>query len=480
MKWGGRDIDPARDTRFMNRMTGGARIRKSLGQVAGSLVLGSVLAGSGDASAQSLKAKPANTPLLAVCHFSEDTDAYIRAPIFDGFHLRQLTASAANAAQKSDTKSPEEDDEDEEDDGEPEDSDPPVRNFIAAQTRPGLQSGPCFKISGTATYSVTLNDGAITSGRTSGRQSDHLLKEARTVLGLQMIEDLPIGRFRAGLEFDWSNSASANSGSLSNLWMSLGSVTLGLKGSYFDFWAGDEFGFKATAPSASTLLYALALRTSENSTLILSGEDPTQRRMADTGYAGVALPDVVARWKYEDDSTALHLGGALHQLRFASPGRGTRYGHAVVFGVQQQISSVGTGDYLTAQLTYANTAPGYLGIAQPGGLLRFTLPRNGPVFIMETMRGWTTAFSYSHGWSDTWRSNAFATYVDLRVTEGPGRGKVQVGRTAINLVWTPVTGLDFTWELGATQIYKVDTFLGLANFPKRPSYTGQFAVSRKF
>ena len=31
------------------------------------------------------------------------------------------------------------------------------------------------------------------------------------------------------------------------------------------------------------------------------------------------LPDVVARWKYEDDSTTLNLGGALHQLRFASP-----------------------------------------------------------------------------------------------------------------------------------------------------------------
>lgn len=448
-------------------------------------MLGTALAASGGASAQLLKARPSNAPLLAVCHFSEDTDAYVPAPIFGGFHLGQLMTSVAKPAQLSDTKSAKneddaEDDGEEEDESEPEDSDPPVRNFIAAQSRPGLQRGPCFKISGTATYSVTLNDGTTTSGHTSGRQSDRLLKEARTVLGVQMVEDLPIGRLRAGMELDWSNSASTNSGSLSSLWMSLGPVTLGLKGSYFDFWAGDEFGFKATAPSASTFLYALALRTSENSTLVLAGEDPTQRRMADTGYAGVALPDVVARWKYEDDSTAVHLGGALHQLRFASSDRTTRYGHAIVVGVQQQISSIGTGDYLTAQLAYANSAPGYLGIAQPGGLLRFTLPRNGPMFLMETMRGWTTALSYSHGWSDTWRSNAFATYVDLRITEGPGRGKVQVGRTAVNLVWTPVSGLDFTWELGATKIYKVDTFLGLANFPKRPSYTGQFTVSRKF
>ena len=455
----------------------------ALWPVVGCFVLGSAFAASGDASARVLKARPTNAPLLAVCHFPADTDAYIRAPIFDGFHLRQLTASVAKPTQKSDTvgaKDQAEEDDEEEDNSEPEDSDPPVRNFIAAQTRPGLQRGPCFKMSGTATYSMTLNDGTNTAGRVIGRRSDRLLKEARTTLGLQMIEDLSIGRLRAAMELDWSNSAGSSSGSLSSLWMSLGPVTLGLKGSYFDFWAGDEFGFKATAPSASTFLYALALRTSENSTLIVSGEDPTQRRLSDTGYAGAAVPDVVARWKYEDDSTTVHLGGVLHQLRFASPNRTTRYGHAVVFGVQQQISSIGTGDYITAQLAYANTAPGYLGIAQPGGLLRFTLPRNAPVFIMETMRGWTAALSYSHGWSDTWRSNAFATYVDLRMTEGPGRGKVEVGRAAINLVWTPITGLDVTWELGAAQIYRIDTFLGLANFPKNPNYTGQFTLSRKF
>ncbi len=462
-------------------MTVGGHIRASLWSVVGCLALSTGLAASGDASAQALKAKPANVPLLAVCHFAEDTDAYVRAPILDGFHLRQLTTNSASSAKKSDASNEDKDDDEEDDeDTEPEDSDPPVRNFIATQARPGLQRGPCFKVSGTATYSVTLNDGTSTAARLNGRQNDRLLKEGRSTIGLQMIEDLPIGRFRAGLEFDWSSSAGSDSVSASSLWMSLGPVTLGLKGSYFDFWSGDEFGFRATAPSASTPLISLGLRTSKNSTLILSAEDPVQRRLADTGYGGVALPDAIARWKYEDDSTTLHLGGALHQLRFASPDRTTRYGHAAVFGIQQQISSIGTDDYVTAQLAYANTAPGYLGIAQPGGLARFTLPRNAPVFIMETVRGWTSALSYSHGWSDTWRSNAFATYVDLKITEGPGRGKVQVGRSAINLVWTPVTGLDLTWELGASQIYKVDTFLGLANFPKRPSYTSQFAISRKF
>ncbi len=422
---------------------------------------------------------------MAACHFSDDTDAYIRIPIFDGFHFQKLAQIVASPTVERVTSGgravAEEDDEDDEDDeDESEDADPPLRNFLAVPTRTGLQRGPCFKVSGTLTYSMTLNDGTSTAGTTSGRQSDRLLKESRATPGLQMIEDLPIGRFRASIELDWLASAGTVSPSPKSAWMSLGPTTVGLKSSYFDFWAGDEFGFKATAPSASTLLFALAFRTSENSTLIISGEDPTPRRLSDTGYAGVGYPDVVARWKYEDDSTTLHMSGVLHQLRLESADRTTRYGYAVMFGMQQQISSIGTGDYWTVQFTYANTAPGYLGIAQPGRLLRFTLPRNAPVFLMETMRGWTAALSYSHGWSDTWRSNAFATYLDLRVTEGPGRGKVQVGRAAMNLVWTPVTGLDLTWEIGAARIYRIDTFLGLADFPTRPTYTGQFTISRKF
>jgi hypothetical protein len=465
------------------------RIRQRSWPVAGfrgagsALVLASALATSGDLAAQMPGPRPVSRPILAICHFAEDTDAVLRLPILDAF---ALPPAQANGAQKADSKPAADDDDDEEDededeeDGEEEDSDPPLRNFIALRTGPGLQRGPCYKVSGTATFSVTMTDGTSTAGRVLGRQSDRVLKEARGLLGLQMIEDLPVGRFRAGLEFDWSEAAGANAGSLSSLWMSLGPVSLGLRGSYFDFWSGDEFGFKATAPSASTFLTALALRAGERGTLMLSAENPSQRRLSDLGYAGVVLPDVVARWKYEGESTTLHLAGALRQLRFASPDQGTRYGHAILVGMQQQISAIGTGDYLTAQFTYADTAPGYLGIAQPGGLLRFSLPRNAPVFLMETMRGWTAALSYSHGWSEKWRSNAFVTYVDLRVTEGPGRGKVQVGRAAINLVWTPVTGLDLTWELGAARIYQVDTALGLASFPTRASYTGQFTVSRRF
>jgi hypothetical protein len=282
------------------------------------------------------------------------------------------------------------------------------------------------------------------------------------------------------LEFDWSNSAGTSSGSANTIWMSLGPVTLGVKGSHFDFWAGDEFGFRATAPSASTFLTSLALRTSEKSTLILSAEDPTARRLVNNGYGGVSFPDGIARWQYESDSTTLHLGGALRQLRFESPDRRSRYGYAVMFGVQRQIASIGTDDYFIAQAAYADTAPGYLGIAQPGGLLNFTFSRNAPVALLETMRGWTAALAYSHGWSERWRSNAFATFVDLRITEGSGSGKAQVGRAAANLVWTPITGLDLTWELGAGRIYRLDGFVGSGLLPTSTSYSGQFSVSRKF
>lgn len=439
---------------------------------------------SEQASAQSrsaLSARPANVPRLAMCHFPEDKDAYLNVPIFNGFHARQLFAAFARPAALAEPKADDEDDEDDdEEEDDTEEADPPVRNFIAVGSQPGLQRGPCYRISGTAAYSTILSDGTNPAGRLTRGPSQYVAKESRTTLGLQMIEDLPAGRFRAVMELDWSYSSGASSGSISNLWMSLGAFTAGLKGSTFDFWAGDEFAFKATAPSATTHLLSVALRTSENSTATFSAEDPTFRRLADNGYAGIAMPDVVARWKYEANGITIHAGGALHQLRFAAPNRTTRYGHAAILGVQKDVSSFGKDDYWIAQFVYANTAPGYLGIAQPGGLLRFTLPRNAPVFLLETLRGWTAALAYSHGWSEKWRSNAFATYVDMRLTEGPGRGKMQVGRAAINLVWSPVPDLDLTWELGVGRIYRLDTFRNLASYPSRPIFGAQWTIARKF
>lgn len=440
--------------------------------------LGVLLSGTLAAQGQSTSAlKPRNTsvPLLAKCHFSPDRDANLPLPIFDSWRWPDfLSAKPVDSAKDADSE------EDEDEDGEPEDSDPPTRNFLPSNASGALQRGPCYKVTGGVSSSMTLSDGSNHAGRVPSGTKDRLTKDVRGTLGLQMIEDTDFGRFRAGLELEWSAGSGTSDMALNTLWMSLGAVTVGLKGSGFDFWSGDEFGFKATAPSSTTPLLAIAFRTSENSTFQVSAEDQRARRLGEAGYSGNPLPDVVARWKFDNSERTVHSAIALHDVNLLAPHAIRRLGYAALLGYQQKVSAIGVDDYWTAQFTYADQAPGFLGIAQPGGLLRFTLPRNGPVFLMETMRGWTAALAYSHGYSEKWRSNAFATFVDLKVTEGPFRGRVQVGRAAINLVWTPFDGLDMTWEVGAGRIYRLDTFLGLARYPTRPSFTGQWVIARRF
>ncbi|MCZ8375798.1 MAG: porin [Beijerinckiaceae bacterium] len=369
------------------------------------------------------------------------------------------------------------DDEDEVDDDE--EADPPVRNFVALRAS-SLQSGPCYRLSAGMASSVTLSDGTASSGRfkPDGRQSSQ--SEIRATIGLQSLEETEIGRVRTAFELELNRVNGETTASVSSIWASAGPLTFGLKGSNFDYWAGDEFGFKATAPSASTVLASLAFRLSESGTLTASAEAQDARWLSDSGYSKNPLPDLITRWRYEVEGTTLHLGMAFRALSLVQPTSIRRFGFAGTAAIQRDVTGFGVNDYWLAQVTYADTAPGYLGIAQPGGLLRFTLPRNLPVLLLETMKGWTAAIAYSHGWSETWRFNAFATFADLKVPEIPQRRSIQVGRAAANLVWTPVKGLDLTWELGAGRVYSIDKLFGPANYPKGPSYTAQFAISRKY
>ncbi|MCZ8262216.1 MAG: porin [Beijerinckiaceae bacterium] len=464
----------------------GLRVRSGAMPAIGAIVLTLTGVGADPAVAQTRQppgARPAVVPSLAQCRFTPDADAALPLPVFAGLDPSRLLPMPATMGEAGKAKADEDEDEDEDGDeseDDTEDSDPPVRGFLALTPRAGGLSGPCYKITGSFAYSSAHTDGTGPTGRFSATQRDKVQKESKATLGLQMLEDTEFGRFRAAFEVEWSASSGTTGSALGTAWMSLGAFTWGLKGSSFDFWSGDEFGFRATAPSASTPLASVALRTGPASTLLVSLEDQQARQMGSTGYSGKSLPDLVMRWRYESEGLTVHAAGALHELNLALATPIRRLGYAAILGIRRDVPFFAHGDYWTIQAAYADTAPGYLGIAQPGGLLRFTLPRGGPVFLMETMRGWTAAAAYSHGWSPTWRSNAFATMADLRIPEGPGRGRIQVGRAALNVVWTPLEGLDLTWELAASKIYRLDTIFGLINYPSHPSVTAQWAISRRF
>ncbi|MDJ1157897.1 porin [Chelatococcus sp. SYSU_G07232] len=241
---------------------------------------------------------------------------------------------------------------------------------------------------------------------------------------------------------------STGSTTITNAYVEAGPVTAGIATSFFDYWSADSFLFRALASSQSPALLAGEWSPSGTLSVALAMEDPVVRRVVPLGYAGTRAPDVVARLKVEPDWGEVQLSAALRYTRFASLSAATATGWAVQLGATLPVEALGAGDELVLQAAYARNAPGYLGIYTASGVSGFTLPASLLAEAAELTAGWNAAVSYEHHWSKAWRSNIFVTMVDLRLREVPGKPDVTVWRSAANLLWSPVEGLDVGIELG--------------------------------
>lgn len=59
-------------------------------------------------------------------------------------------------------------------------------------------------------------------------------------------------------------------------------------------------------------------------------------------------------------------------------------------------------------------------------------------------------------------------------------GPIPCGLKGSNFDFPAGMGLDLTWTPGIGRTHLMATPFGRVNFPKGPSYTAQFAVSRKY
>jgi hypothetical protein len=439
----------------------------------------------GGAAAQDQRLKPKlPSAFMQQCRFDPDTDRHIGLSRFSAAAVQLKPVASAKQGAENPDEDQEDDEEDDEEEDEAEDADEedddeerPIMRFASPTPSPAM---PCYRINGSVGLTFTATGLSAGPGTRLDRISGRTQFESKATVGLHTLSDSELGRVRAALVYEATGTGETSTAALSEAWISVGPFTFGQVGSRFDFWSGDEFGFRVTAPSSNPWLAAVSIATGETSALTVSIEDPTKRRLGLPGLAGLDYPDVVARWRLETETLQVHLGAAMRHLRFSSVDVKTEVGFAAIAGVQLSLPSAGVDDYVLLQGVYADKAPGYLGIAQASGLTGLTLPSELLAEPSETARGWTGAIAYSHGWSERLRSNVFATYLDLTLPRSTGAPRIQVMRTAGNLVWTPVRGLDITFEAGVSRTITDATGLNLVRLFEGTRLTAQMAIARSF
>lgn len=82
--------------------------------------------------------------------------------------------------------------------------------------------------------------------------------------------------------------------------------------------------------------------------------------LAGTGYAGQAMPDIVAKLAYDDAWGSVYLAGAVHQIRSVTPTIDTAYGFAGSLGAKFNLPFLAKGSNFWIAGTYADGAVSYL------------------------------------------------------------------------------------------------------------------------
>ena len=279
----------------------------------------------------------------------------------------------------------------------------------------------------------------------------------------------------------------------------LGGLTAGRSVSFFGFYNGDiEMVGTTFGDGLVTNLLAYTATFGSGFSATLSLEDPTERRFlvvgapgaplaagaittslaaapTASGYAGNAMPEIVAALRVDQGWGSAQLSGALHQIRAigaaATPGNtaGTNYGYAINGGVKINLPMLAAGDAFYLQGAYSNGAVSYLvnnfsgygalnqGI---GGLSR--LPLADAVVLangsMQTTQVWAITSGLMHYWTPKIRQGLFGSYGQIEYNSavmsafgGGGTGNVfrnyAYWTVGSNVIYSPVKGLDLGIEV---------------------------------
>ncbi|WP_091583142.1 hypothetical protein [Mesorhizobium qingshengii] len=351
-------------------------------------------------------------------------------------------------------------------------------------------AGPGFYLPG---YGCILFDGSVSSGveatgvAAKGSRLTPPKKSAKTQWQLTEIANVThysqteYGDLvtRLGVQGDQSKDLSISSASVT-----IGRGIIGIETSFFADWQADEFSFRALTSTQSPFLVAYVSRPTPNTTLTLSLEDPTFRRVTISGYGPQQFPDLVGRFRYTSGNWQFIANAASHQTTFFDSNAGplasqspALWGGAVQAYARYAFANNVQSDksYVIFQLARAWNAPGYLGINTPTSAFNINLPGALGANDAERATGWNGAAVVGWAWSSKWRSAAFASFTSLKLPDVFGTGSILSARGAANLTYTPVENLDLTLEAGLAKETS-----GNSGIPSGRQWSLDFSMSRTF
>jgi hypothetical protein len=308
--------------------------------------------------------------------------------------------------------------------------------------------------------------------------------------------------------------------------------TAGLADSYFDF---DTMGYSnqtnvlgSSVSGGGIDLFAYTAQFGNGFSATISAEDTSARRTAlfdasgGTGYAGERQwPDIVANLRLDQAWGSAQIMAAAHDVHASYYGAalpndapGDELGWAVGAGLKINLPMIAKGDYIIAQVNYAEGAMDYVaagaratnggGITiQDGGHGSPLLTGTGPLYDstydvvggvgsdQDLTTGWSVTGGFEHRWNPQWRTSLYGAYASFdysdvssaRIAAGAGAAAGssadwsywQVGsRTR----WNPVKNLDLSVDLMYNHI---DTaFAGDPAFEDKGWFAGMFRVQRNF
>ena len=281
-------------------------------------------------------------------------------------------------------------------------------------------------------------------GRLLGPEKTQVAGQLSATMGVTHVNYDWAGGLVTTIRFQGSGDASLSQASIHSKYFGFG-----IMGSRFDVWAGDEFSFRAIAPSQSPTIFSVVPWRTDTSIVVLSLEDPSFRRITVSGYGPFRSPDVVARWAGRLGAFDLTLSTAARQTTLVQGG--SLQGYAGLASLRVNVPAISEGSYFIAQASAANKALGFLGIHTSSNAIGFTLPAALDAATAEAGKGVAGAFVGFWQYSDT---VSYASYITGTKLSLPGvdGGKILSWRTAVNATWTPIEGLAFAVEAGYAQV----------------------------